>query len=268
MSPYRHPPLVLALLEVRHPEAGVLTPGELNAIKQTLIQHVPLTRTDAVSEMVVEIVAGQPQAMAHTHPAHRFLSRDSRTQVTFQPTAITVETAAYQDWAWFSGIVRDVLTTRQDVAPVDGVDRVGLRYVDEIRIPPDVGQSDPPVWDAWMTPQLLAPRFDGLRCAQQQCAVQYELDGPGHTLTVRYGALEAPSQVPRTFSARAAAEVPTDHFFLVDTDAAWTVLVGDETPELDVDQVLDTADQLHAPSKKVFEAAISQLLRTEVLDRA
>jgi uncharacterized protein (TIGR04255 family) len=271
MSPYRHAPLVLALVEVRHPEAGVLTPGDLVAIKQKLIKHTPLARTDTVSEMTVEVGVSQPKPVVRTHQAHhRFLSRDNRTQVTLGPTAMTIETTAYQDWAWFSDLLRTVLMTRQDVAPVDGVERVGLRYVDEIRIPPDIEMSNPPDWSSWVVPQLLPPRFDdlALRCAQQQCAVQYDLDAPGHTITVRYGAVNAASQVPRSFSNRPAEAVPVGHFFLIDTDAAWMLPDGDAVPELDVNHVLDVAEQLHGPSKAVFEESISTTLRTEVLDRA
>jgi uncharacterized protein (TIGR04255 family) len=52
-------------------------------------------------------------------------------------------------------------------------------------------------------------------------------------------------------------------YFLVDIDSFWAA--GDAVPEFSVNRALEMIDQLHGPVRELFEAAITERLRTEVL---
>ena len=59
---------------------------------------------------------------------------------------------------------------------------------------------------------------------------------------------------------------PGGHFFLLDTDAAWTLPPDEGVPEATVEFVRTVADRLHRPVKDLFEARLTERLRSEVLD--
>jgi uncharacterized protein (TIGR04255 family) len=183
-----------------------------------------------------------------------------------RPEAIAFETTNYQGWTAFRDFVQRGLQLRQDLVPLDGIDRIGLRFIDEIR-PRDTSQGATD-WSLWVQPSMLAPIFEqgtGLvEVQQQQCTVQYSLERPEQTLALRYGAVDGPSVVqpndPRSMGNPAVLSSP---HFLIDTDAAWTLPAGGTLPEFEVEPLLDLADQLQRPSKAVFEAAITDYARGE-----
>jgi uncharacterized protein (TIGR04255 family) len=196
----------------------------------------------------------------------KFLARNRRTSISFGASAISVETTDYRGWDVLRTWIESAIRARQDVAPLVGFERVGLRYIDEIRVPHPIGRPD---WTPWVSPELLAPALNddshSLTVVQQQCAVQYELDEPGQSVSLRYGAIDGPPSVTGSASL-VRAELPAPGpFFLVDIDAAWSLLPGDELPELDAAAVLHRADALHSPIKGLFESLITQRLREDVL---
>ena len=69
--------------------------------------------------------------------------------------ALVVETRDYRGWEnSFSPIIADVLEAAQQTCRPDGVLRIGLRYVDEIRVPGV--ESIPGDWNGYIAEQLLA----------------------------------------------------------------------------------------------------------------
>lgn len=263
---YRNAPLAYVIFQVVHPVAPPLTRGEEAGLKQALVKHLPLqtNETQTQLEVVGSFGGGQPKTEVRTDPVVRYSSRDKRTVVTFMSTSITLETSNYDTWDQFGALAKTVLAARMDVAPVDGVERIGLRYIDEIRVPIE----ERPDWSEWidsrLAPPVLATSPDRLRVNQQQATIQYSTDEPGVVVTLRYGAVVGRSPVAGSVAQPA---VPADGpFFLIDTDAAWTPGVGEEIPALAPDTVLQTADGLHRFVKDLFEASLTDRLRTEVLD--
>jgi hypothetical protein len=64
------------------------------------------------------------------------------------------------EWEKLLDLVADALRARAAVGGIDGVERVGLRYVDEIRVP-DLTPGD---WAPWLDPTLIGlsgPPFFG-----------------------------------------------------------------------------------------------------------
>lgn len=197
----------------------------------------------------------------------KFMSRDRRTSVTYTSNSIVVETTNYPGWTEFKGIVAAAIDARQDIAPMDGLVRLGIRIIDEVRVP----HTDPPRWSDWLSPALLAPAVEvgdkSLDLLQQQSVVQYAGLHAGETITVRYGAVEGPPAVGSAPNLVRPNLPGTGHFFLIDTDSAWELPVGDETPALVTQDVLALAQGLHDPMKVLFEEFITDRLRNEVFSR-
>lgn len=263
---YRNAPLAYVIFQVVHPVAQPLTRGEEAGLKQALVKALPLqtNETRAELEVIGPLGGGQPKTEVRTEPLVRYSSRDKRTVVTFLPRSITLETSRYDTWETFRALAKTVLAARMDVAPVDGVERVGLRYFDEIRVP----NEEKPEWSEWVNPKLAPPVLatppDRLRVNQQQATIQYSTDEPGVVVTLRYGAVVGRSPVAGSVAQPPMS--PDGPFFLLDTDAAWSPGAGEEVPVLEPDTVLRTGDSLHRFVKELFEASLTDRLRTEVLD--
>lgn len=260
---YRHAPLAYVIFQVMHPAATPVGRGDEEAIKRALRSYVPLANREVLSqlEFTGQLNGGAgPQTKVRNEEQLRFTSRDKRMSVTFAPNAVTLETTRYETWEQLREVAMAALEARMDVAPVDGVERIGLRYLDEVRVP---GVSAP-AWGEWVNPELAAPTLapDLLVPHQQQSVVQYTTDSPEVVVALRYGAVDGPSAVqgiPLLVSPPAAS----GPFFLIDTDASWTPA---EVPLLDPASVLEKADDLHRYVKELFEASLTDRLREEVLD--
>jgi uncharacterized protein (TIGR04255 family) len=263
---YVNPPLVLALIEIRHPTTGYLSRGDVASLKQALVKVAPLQKEENVTELQMMI---QPNAAPISNPTsktnHRFLTRDRQTSITFGVDVIVIETTAYESWTDLKNLAAIAISARQNTSPADGVERVGIRFIDEIRAPVDA--SDPR-WQGWVADSLLVPDLsnDELRPLQQQSVVQYALTAPGETLTLRYGAVNGPPVFvagPNLVRADLPAAGP---FFLLDTDAAWAPAAGQPVPELESEFVMNVAERLHEPVSRLFEELITEKLRKEVLN--
>lgn len=258
---YPNAPVALTVMEIKHPQSDFLSRGDLAGIKQKLEHIAPLQKAEDVAQVQMIVNPGAPPySTSKNMTLHRFSTRDKRTSITYSIESVVVETTDYINWTWFRHFVEVAVSVRQEISPVDGIERVGLRYIDEIRVPGD-GSVD---WQEWVAPSLLAPAYNSLRPLQQQAVVQYEADQPEDTLTLRYGAVNGPPAVvvgPNLVRANVPGVGP---YFLLDTDSAWTLAPGSPVPELSLDYVIETANRLHAPAEGLFEALITDRSRMEV----
>lgn len=254
---YPKAPVVLVALEIRHPIADPLTPVELRSIKKRLSGRFPLEMPGQAAN--VQIVAGAPSADVVTERFPRFLNRTKTMAVSIRREAIVVEASYYPGWDTFRGLVSQVMDARMDTSPVAGIERVGLRYIDEIRVPGN-GKVN---WSEWLVPSLQGPPADivSLPLDQWQGLGIYGAQ-PGNMLVFRYGPRVGYAVDPNSDLRRPR---PSDggEFFLVDIDSFWTP--DDEVPEFDRDMLLARCDELHMPIRRLFEGVITDRLRNEVL---
>jgi uncharacterized protein (TIGR04255 family) len=264
---YPHAPVAIAVLEIRHPTSDFLSRGDLAGIKQKLEHIAPLQKAEDVAEFQMVVNGGNPPfSSSRNVTVHRFSSRDKRSSITYSNETIVIETTDYVNWGWFRSFAEAAVSTRQEIAPVDGLERIGLRYIDEIRVPASLGAVN---WGEWVAPALLAPEFEYpvavLKPLQQQAVVQYATETEGDTLTLRYGAVNGPPAVmggPNLVRADLPEPGP---YFLIDTDSAWTLPQGMSVPEMSLNTVVELANRLHAPAEAIFEGLITDRLRSEVL---
>lgn len=252
---YPRSPLALALVELRHPASDPLNSPALAAIKKALASVTPIQRRE--DSVTLDIQAGTREVAW----VPKFVSRDQQTAVTFRADAVVVETTKYGGYEKFRSILEIAATARHEVDPLVAIERIGLRYVDEIRVPGDDDVS----WGEWVSPKLLGPdvpvSLPGLSIVQQQGVTVFQSDTPGDSLTLRYGPLTGQAVVNSPNLVRPGEF--SGPFFLIDIDGAWTPPTG-VIPEFVVADILGICDRLHAPIKNVFESLISEKLRSEV----
>lgn len=263
---YPHAPVALTVLELKHPQSDFLSRGDLAGIKQKLERVAPLQKAEDVTQVQMLVNPGSgPMSNSRNLTVHRYLSRDKRTSITYSSESVVIETTDYVNWTWFCDLIEIAVAARQEIAPVDGVERVGLRYIDEIR----VGNAKPKIdWREWVAEALVAPEFESVNPPliplQQQAVVQYAVGQEEDTLTLRYGAVNGPPAF-NTGPNLVRADVPEPGpYFLLDTDSAWTLGLGSAVPELDVNYVLNIARRLHGPAEALFEALITPRARKEL----
>jgi uncharacterized protein (TIGR04255 family) len=195
----------------------------------------------------------------------RFATRDQTTAVTFNAQAVAVETTKYETFEHFLEFIRVGIEARQKVAPVDGLMRLGLRYIDEIRVP-DV--CDGAIgWREWVNASLLGVAQVGapLGLNAEQCqGVTVFKQGSGQQIAVQYGTREGFAVLPGGPLQRSTPS--PGPFFLVDIDSFWTA--AGEVPEFNIEAIMSLYVDLHEPVSRLFESLITDRLREEVLRHA
>jgi uncharacterized protein (TIGR04255 family) len=261
---YPNAPVALVAVEVRHPMSAPLTPVERREMKRGLAAHTPIQRSgQQVKHQISATVppSGEPiPSHTTTEEFPQYLSRDSRLAVSMKSESLVVETTRYGAWTELREFLAAVLEVRHQVSGVDGVERVGLRYVDEIRVPDDPSGD----WGEWVHQSLLGPAEVGARLGLTpqpwQGASAFSV-APQQHVVLRYGAYEGYAVDPNGVLARPIS-TPA-RFFLLDIDSFWIPSEG--TPEFNAEAVLRTANDLHAPVSSLFEHLITDRLRDEVL---
>lgn len=257
---YPNDPLALVLVEIRHPITDPPARPAMAILKEALARWTPIVEQEDGQQIKLETGEMTPISLK------KLVARDRHTAITFRPDAMTLEVTDYPGWEEFYPIVHAMVAARQDVSPVDGCIRIGLRYINEIRAPLD----DPSGWAYWVSDSLLGPGAEltdlKLVAKAQQHVVQCDGPRPGESMTLRYAAGRG-FVVQSTPALQRPVEPPLDgDFFLIDIDSAW----GDprnRIPALDCDLVDDLTERLHAPINPLFESLITHELRTQVLDR-
>jgi len=251
--------VVLVALEVRHPPAEPMTAAAVSRAKKILGGVTPLQEPQTISGFMIS-TAGPTQQPMET--AQRFSSRDRSTAVTFRSGAVVVETTRYRQYEDLREVIGLALRAREAAGPVDGVLRVGLRYIDEIRTPAEDG---PLGWSEWVDPSLLGPAplatVHGLQVSQWQGLVMFTGSNDAQLL-LRYGPGEGYAVDPGG-ELRRPAPAPGP-FFLLDIDNFWS---PEPVPDFTVAALLQRCDDLHKPVLGLFESLITEKLRKEVLRR-
>lgn len=260
---YSNPPVVLVAFELRHPAADPMSTSALSKLKGSLAKEVPLRRDATVVNFNLNVhpaQGGTPQVDSQTVP--KFFSRDRSTAVTYRSEAIVVETTKYQRYERVRELVSLAVHARLAVSSIDGVDRIGLRYINEVRVPDYEAAASPTAWAAWLDDSLLGPlRFAGdLKLTAQQGIAQFEVS-PGQTLALRYGPLDGYAVSPDGDLKRTTT--PPGPFFLLDIDSFW--IATEENPQAEPSWIMKTCDTLHTPVDTLFERLITDRLRKEIL---
>lgn len=260
---YPNAPIEFVACEVQFPVSPELsTDDALRVLHAALFDWLPVAQPEV--ETTVMFGAGAPQPPLTTNRILRFTSRNRRLCVVVSPSRVSVETTLYPGWDDFRVSVERALSAVASAdARISGLTRVGLRYIDEIRVPdPEPGDGR---WSRYIDVRLSGAAditLGGRPAADMQAALQFDL-GEGQAAVVRYGARRGQA-VGNAPLLRGGSHGPDDPYFLFDIDSFWQP--PSDLPEFSVETALAIADRLHEPVRTLFEASITDDLR-EIMRR-
>lgn len=191
----------------------------------------------------------------------RMLDRRRQLSIGVMPTALVVETTAYERFETFAEVIARALDALERSAQPAGAQRVGLRYVDEIRVPAVEKLAD---WEDYVNPTLMPGLHiigDGYEPTRTETQVQFTLDERLRTV-MRCGAMDGFVVDPNGILK--VRRVESGMFFLLDLDSSWTADES-EIPPFSKEEVVEICSQLRVPIRAAFEASITDRLRDEVL---
>lgn len=258
---YPNAPLVSVAFELRHPRTEPLVNPQRAIIKDLLSETLPLMRVQSVSSQKFEFgPAGPPSSQVTTEEHTKYFDRKMSVVASLTSESTLIETSQYAGWDSFSDLIMQVCNARNEVDQLDGIERIGLRYIDEIRIP---GNSNPD-WSDYVDSSLLGPHVeghDGLTLNQWQGVAAYGPTG-GRSLVMRHATGDGVAVDPNSELKRKNRS-DSGKFFLLDIDSFWIPENG--IPEFEISEVESLIELLHEPVREMFESCIKDRLRNEVL---
>lgn len=262
--PFPNPPLALTVLEIRYPELSEgIGKGAQQHMREALRSRLPLIENITEDQLQLAIGAPMP-ASVQRRSFPRFVTRDRTTALVVKEGALVLETTTYEGWEEdFLPTIQDVVDALHTVGQPDGILRIGLRYIDEIRVREII--EPPGNWSGYIDEHLLAAASEdfippSLQPDLWQGVVTYRT-ATDSTLTVRYGPRVGHAVNPKGATRRRNPPEP-GLFFLLDSDSFWQA--EDEVPEFDTKTILDRCGLLHAPARDFFKIAVTDKLRNEV----
>jgi uncharacterized protein (TIGR04255 family) len=261
---YPNAPIEFVACEVRFPVSPSLTTDQaLRVLHPALFEWLPLVEPEVETTLLFGPTGQQPPVSSQHL---RFLSRDRRLCVVVSSSRVSVETTAYPGWRTFREMVQQALAAIvMTEAPIPGLNRVGLRYIDEVRVPGPGPAGD--TWTRYIDQRLSGAAtisLSGRLPADMQAALQFDL-GEGHVVVMRYGARQGQA-VGDAPLRRRGSYGPGAEYFLFDIDSFWQA-PAESLPEFSVGTTMTIADRLHEPVRSIFEASITDDLRA-ILRRA
>jgi uncharacterized protein (TIGR04255 family) len=255
---YINPPLALTIVELRHTASPALSEAEQAALKSLLADGFPLYKP-ARQLSVTMTNAGVTQDQA-VHP--RYMTRDNAASITYRTDAIVVETTRYERRSALRELLRLAVEARQKISPVDGVERLGIRYINEVRVPDVERPSD---WTRWISAPLTS--IAGLQTAKSGDPQTWQgmavFGTPSAGVVLRHGNFEGYAVEPTGDLRRPTP--PPGPFYLLDLDCYW-VPEGD-IPLVEWERIEEHYNDAGLSAYELFEQLITDDYRTEVLKR-
>ncbi|WP_428983068.1 TIGR04255 family protein [Phytohabitans maris] len=252
---FPNPPVRLVSFELRFPvRRRIATRPVWDAFEEGLTSDLP---------NVESFVREGDDAQLPVHENDLVLRRsnvDRDWAVTLRYNGVTVETTAYVSYGGLRKCIDSVLLALESV-PWASPTRLGLRYINEIRVP---GASRILDWRPYVNPCLLSPLNDhpvGYSASYLQAGLGFHsLSGPEHTYA-HYGPLPDSPLEPDDVLQLKEIDGPC---FILDIDS-FVSGTAKSPVAATRKEVLDVVDRLHDAVEAVFNWSITERLREEVL---
>lgn len=254
-------PLALVAVEVRFTDSPRLRQQQtLDAIAISLEGRFPFVRP--LQEQVFQVNLGNPgpgfQPQLEQQQRVVLTNAGNAESLTIAPSSITYETTAYSEFDELSANVSAACEALIGAGVQPALLRVGLRYIDEVRVPQLV--TDVREWGRWIDSSLVGPLAvgpDGVAVRNAQGLVTFDL-GNGMGLNFQYAALPQGSVVePQFLNRRPFKPGP---FFVLDFDGFHEFTNGRAIP-LDATVVTEILAAVHIPAGAAFQRAITDEAR-------
>lgn len=249
-------PLALVAAEIRFTDAARLRQQHTkDEIAIALEERFPFA--EQLQPLEVNLSFGAPPQIQQRTGV--VLKNASSTEtLTIMSESLTYETTAYtrfDDLLEAVTVACDVLVAAK-VQPA--MRRVGLRYIDEIRVPESI--TDVRQWAAWIDRRLIEHLEigpDDVPATTLQSLSTYNLGG-GNGLNIRYAALDQGPIVVPQFLKRPAIE--SGPFFVLDFDG-FHEFSGDQAIPLSSAAIRDDLSAVHIPCGTAFQRSITDQAR-------
>lgn len=245
-------PLAYVACEVRFPLAPSLTGEEsLASFAAAFADTLPVPE--------VATFRPSPEMDAGDGPERqlRFLDKARTVSVAVTRRSVSLEATHYDDWHHFKPSVLRAIQATTEIAPIVGVERIGLRYINEIRVPEPV--EDALGWRGWIDSAIVGQLepIPGYTAESSQTVV--DLRGAGGRMMARYAALTGAGVVSdQPLRRKTLGDVGP--FFVIDTDSYREM--RDEKMIDCTSEVLDPVlDELHEPLGELFQRVITDKSR-------
>lgn len=231
-------PLKVVVAQIRFPPAYSLAdPAGLAAAQAALSGRYPISLPRTQEITVVAAPDGPVPPVIQPGPA-RFGDESGTWVVSVGTDTASLETTRYESWVDFRARLYELLTMVHSQGQPVRVERLGIRYVDEIV---SVETTAVPDWQAFIAPSLLghadAPWIDGrVKRSLQQVSMSIGDDG----LNLTHGYVRNPdgSEYPSTY--------------VMDTD-----IFTEQPVAFDLEELLERADRYHRWAWNLFRRSIT-----------
>lgn len=259
---YPNPPVTRVALDVRFPDpnpAGRMDTRAQHDLRDRLGDNW-IVQNQQQAEVLLESGTGALSEPLRTVTVPVFLSRTQFYALAVGVGGLTLETTRFEGYPKFRAFAETVLEATSAVIAPEGVLRVGLRYIDELR-----GLTHerlrPREWMEWLHPSLVGPKVAAMEdlgyiARHWRGEIFFEV-GERRGLTLHYEPRPGPIRYPNgpLLRPRPPDEGP---WFLLDFDAFWS---PSEIPSFDVNTLLEECDKLRDPMYALFELLTTEPLR-------
>lgn len=250
-------PLALVAAEIRFSDAARLRRQEtLDHIAIALEGRFPVAQPLQQTNVNIGGPAQPPEIQMTTGVQLKDVNNTASLALT--AGSLTYETTAYTE---FEDLVEAVVASCHAVVDSDvtpAIQRIGLRYIDEVRVPAMI--SDARQWSGWIDGRLIdhlsiGPENSPVTTAQG--IMSYDL-GEGRGLNFRFAALNQGAVVVSPTLKRTPFE--PGPFFVLDFDG-FDDFSGKDTTLLAPEVVGKTLEAVHSPAGATFQKSITDKAR-------
>lgn len=250
-------PLALVAVEIRFTDAARMRQQQTkDAIAIALEHRFPFAEPLQQTEFNL-LPAGPPQIEQRAGVVLK--NTKSTESLTLMSQSISYETTEYASFDPLLEAIAAACDALKESGVRPALQRIGLRYIDEIRVPGDI--SDVRDWKTWIDERLMSSLSIGPAEAiitSAQGLNTYDLGG-GRGMNFRYAALnQAPVVAPTHLRRRAIESGP---FFVLDFDGFQDFTGGDPV-ELETDVVRASLQAVHVPCGTTFQQSITEEARS------
>lgn len=254
---YTHAPLALVTVEVRlnyDPRANVSSVRDGFAL--AVRSEFPILNVENVVNFSVDLPTGNSEQQSIQQIRGTNASRTATVSLNPNSLQLSVIGHSYQGYDSFKPFLETCLNAMQETLPEAGIERVGIRFLDEVRVP--VQLESVKDWSQWVNPGLLASvaafdkgpvlqvRGSTVFSGDKDCQIHFQWgDFNGETIVSNEVPLEKPTHKP-------------GKFFVLDVDSAWQ---ASEFTILTAAQISERVESLHVPIGSIFQWAISEQSR-------
>lgn len=249
-SIYPHAPLRLVTIEVRF---GYQPRFNQRAARDDFAQRIS-SGLPLLSEEVIPAPPGQaPEAEGRTQLRATADNRSTSVSLSSYSMDLIASGEHYEGFDQLAPLLRESFEACTSVAPETRVQRVGVRYLNELRLPVAAGTDS---WREWVTEPVLggALALPNPTAVFSQVAFEPAED---QGLVARYGQVSGESIISDEIPLRLPTVTPGDYFML-DIDSWWQ---GESPRVFDGGEFESLVRTLHAPIETFFEWSITDAAR-------